>query len=114
MRKHRMITTTLSTLAISMLFIFNVSAQKTITVISTFSDYASIAKEIGGDKIVAEYLSHGAQDPHFVAPKPSLAMKLKKADMFICSGMDLEMWATTLLDKARNKNIMDGSISFSS
>ncbi len=81
-------------------------------VVSTFSDYASIAKEIGGEKITTDYLSHGAQDPHFVAPKPSLAMKLRDADMFICSGMDLEMWAPTLLDKARNKNIMDGAVGF--
>jgi ABC-type Zn uptake system ZnuABC Zn-binding protein ZnuA len=39
-------------------------------------------------------------------------MKLRDADMFICSGMDLEVWATTLLDKARNKDIMDGAVGF--
>ena len=50
--------------------------------------------------------------PHFVAPKPSLALKLKKADLFVLTGMDLEIWASTLLDKARNKNIMDGRIGY--
>ncbi|MFC1551309.1 metal ABC transporter substrate-binding protein [Candidatus Latescibacterota bacterium] len=110
MLPRKMFSLLLSTIVISMFLSSSAYAQ--INVISTFSDYASIAKEIGGDKVKTEYLSHGAQDPHFVAPKPSLAMKLKKADMFICSGMDLEMWATTLLDKARNKNIMDGAVGF--
>ena len=83
-----------------------------IKVVTTFSDYSSIAKEIGMDKIDVEYLSHGDQDPHFVPPKPSLALKLKDADLFVTTGLDLEMWATTLLDKARNKKIMDGAVGY--
>ncbi len=84
-------------------------ASGRINVVTTFSDFAAIAKEIGGDKVNVDYLSQGDQDPHFVAPKPSLALKLNKADMFVLSGMDLEVWASTLLDKARNDKIMDGA-----
>jgi len=87
-------------------------AKPPVKVVATYSDFATIAKEIGGDKIDASYLSQGDQDPHFVAPKPSLALKLKKADLFLLTGMDLEVWASTLLDKARNKKIMDGSIGY--
>jgi ABC-type Zn uptake system ZnuABC Zn-binding protein ZnuA len=87
------------------------SADK-IKVITTFSDYATIVKEIGGDRVSVEYLSHGDQDPHFVPPKPSLAVKLRRADLFVCTGLDLEVWATTLIDKARNKKIMDGAIGY--
>ncbi|MFC1537933.1 metal ABC transporter substrate-binding protein [Candidatus Latescibacterota bacterium] len=110
-----MLTRNLVSLSLSILVVSlfcNSGAFAQINVVSTFSDYASIAKEIGGDKIKTDYLSQGSQDPHFVAPKPSLALKLKDADIFICSGMDLEIWATTLLDKARNKTIMDGAIGF--
>ena len=91
---------------------FGVLADGTIKVVTSFSDYASIAEEIGGDKVTVEYLSHGDQDPHFVPPKPSLALKLKDADLFVTTGLDLEAWATTLLDKARNKNIMDGAVGY--
>ena len=83
-----------------------------LKVVTSFSDYAAIAREIGGTYITVDYLSHGDQDPHFVPPKPSLAMKLRDADMFVTTGLDLEMWATTLQDKARNKNIMDGAIGY--
>jgi len=83
-----------------------------IKVVTTFSDFASITKEIGGDLVDVDYLSYGDQDPHFVPPKPSLALKLKNADLLISTGLDLEMWLTTLQDKARNKNIMDGAVGF--
>jgi zinc/manganese transport system substrate-binding protein len=87
----------------------SIQAEAKVRIVTTFSDFASIAKEVGGDKVEATYLSQGSQDPHFVAPKPSLALILRKADLFVCTGMDLEIWATTLLDKARNKAIMDGA-----
>ena len=92
------------------IFVFSsIQAIAQVRVVTTFSDFASIAQEVGGDRINATYLSQGSQDPHFVAPKPSLALILKKADLFVCTGMDLELWAATLLDKARNKAIMDGA-----
>lgn len=83
-----------------------------VRVVTTFSDFASIAKEVAGDLIEVEYLSHGDQDPHFVPPKPSLALALKNADMLVCTGLDLELWLATLQDKARNKQIMDGAVGF--
>ena len=88
-----------------------IAADK-IKVVTTFSDYAAIVKELAGDLVEIESLSFGDQDPHFVAPKPSLALKLKAADMLVYSGMDLEMWLTTLQDKARNRKVMDGAVGF--
>jgi len=87
-------------------------AEAKIKVVTTFSDFATIAEAVGENVVEVGHLSHGDQDPHFVPPKPSLAIKLKKADMLVSTGQDLEMWLTTLQDKARNKNIMDGAIGF--
>jgi len=87
-------------------------AGSKIKVVTTFSDYATITQEVGGEFVDVTYLSHGDQDPHFIPPKPSLAMKLKKADMLVSTGLDLEMWLTSLQDKARNKNIMEGARGF--
>lgn len=83
-----------------------------LTIVCSFSDYASIAERIAGDHATVQYIAHGEQDPHFVPPKPSYAMMLRDADLWITTGMDLEVWSTTLLDKARNKQIMDGAIGF--
>ena len=93
-------------------FVTHTRADDRIKVVTTFSDFASITREITGDLAEVEYLSHGDQDPHFVPPKPSLALKLKKADMLVSTGLDLEMWLATLQDKARNSRIMDGANGF--
>jgi len=84
----------------------------TLNIVCSFSDFASIAEEIAGDYGNVQHIAHGEQDPHFVPPKPSYAMLLRKADLWITTGMDLEIWSTALLDKARNKQIMDGEIGF--
>ena len=86
--------------------------SKPLNIVCSFSDYASIAKFIVQDYGTVDYIASGEQDPHFVPPKPSFAMKLKDADLWITTGMDLEGWAPVLLDKARNKKIMDGEIGF--
>ena len=83
-----------------------------VKVICSFSDYATIVEYIAKDKADVQFIASGKQDPHFVAPKPSYAMLLNKADMWVTTGMDLEEWSTTLLDKARNKKIIDGAIGF--
>ena len=94
------------------ILLISVPLHSQVKVVTTFSDFALIAEEIGGNNVEADYLSHGDQDPHFVPPKPSLALKLQDADLLISTGLDLEMWLTTLQDKARNKQIMDGAIGF--
>ncbi len=109
----------MKTLKVIALFIFllllvqmSTYASEKIKVVTTFSDLASITHEIAGDLADVEYLSYGDQDPHFVPPKPSLALKLKEADMLVSTGFDLELWLVPLQDKARNRKIMDGAIGF--
>lgn len=104
----------LNVLFVVLLLVANISfaSDGKIKVICSFSDYAIITEQIAKDKADVEYIASGKQDPHFVAPKPSYAMLLNKADMWVTTGMDLEGWSTTLLDKARNKNIIDGAIGF--
>jgi len=86
--------------------------NRALKIVCSFADYASIAEFITAGNAEVQYISHGDQDPHFVPPKPSFAVLLKDADMWVTTGMDLEQWSTTLLDKARNKNIMDGEVGF--
>ncbi len=83
-----------------------------LNIVCSFSDYASITEFIAGDKATVSFIAQGEQDPHFVPPKPSYAVILSQADMWITTGMDLEMWSATLLDKAHNRKIMDGEPGF--
>jgi len=88
------------------------TSNNVLKIVCSFSDFASIAEQIAGSHATVMHIAHGEQDPHFVPPKPSYAMMLRDADLWITTGMDLELWSTTILDKARNKQIMDGEIGF--
>ena len=86
------------------------SAPKKLKVVVTSSAYQPIAEYIGGDKVEVAHIIAGNQDPHIVRPKPSLAVLLKQADVYVATGMDLEMWSPALvepdlalLDRGRGK-----------
>lgn len=77
-----------------------------LKVVTTLSDLASLAQTIGGDRVDAESIAKGYQDPHFVEPKPSFILKLHAADMLIAAGLELEIgYLPPLLDQARNDAI---------
>jgi zinc/manganese transport system substrate-binding protein len=86
------------------------TAQAKLNVVATTPDLASIAKEIGGDKIELTTLAKPTEDPHFVDAKPSFIVKLNHADVLIEGGAELEIgWLPALLDQARNDKLAAGA-----
>lgn len=83
-----------------------------LQVVTTLPSYAAIAKDLGGELITVQPIVAGNQDAHFVQPKPSYAVKMQKADLFITTGLDLELWVPTLIDKARNKTVFEGAVGY--
>jgi ABC-type Zn uptake system ZnuABC Zn-binding protein ZnuA len=81
---------------------------ETIQVVTTLPVYASLAREVGGDHVTVESIARADEDAHFVKPKPSLALMLRKADLFVTTGLDLELWAPVLVDKSGNRKIVEG------
>ncbi len=79
-----------------------------LKVVTTSSAYSSIAEYIGGDKVEVSYIVAGNQDPHIVRPKPSLAVRLRSTDVYVTTGMDLEMWSPALVDMSGNPHIRSG------
>ncbi len=88
-------------------------AAAKLYVVTTTPDLAAIAREVGGDKIEAEALAVGTQDPHFVDAKPSFILKLNRADLYVKRGLELEIgWAPVLENGARNSKILTGAPGF--
>jgi len=81
----------------------------TVKVVTTLTDYAAIARDVGGDRVEAQAIVAGNADAHFIKPKPSYAFMLRDADLFVSTGLDLELWAPVLVNKAGNRNIVDGA-----
>jgi ABC-type Zn uptake system ZnuABC Zn-binding protein ZnuA len=86
-----------------------VAPGDTVKVVTSLTTYASIAREVGGDRAHVTAIAEGDEDPHFVQPRPSFVPLLRDADLFVTTGMDLELWVPTLLDRAGNPKIREGS-----
>src|SRR5258708_34307980 len=84
-----------------------------LNVITSTEGLASIASEIGGDRITVEAIAKGYQDPHFVEPKPSFLLKLQKADLLAVVGLQLEIgWLPPLITQSRNSKIQEGNAGY--
>ncbi len=80
-----------------------------LNVITTTTDLASIAREVGGDLVTVESLTTGNTDLHFVPAQPNFIVKVNKADVFIEVGLELEAaWSALILNQARNTKVMLG------
>lgn len=90
-----------------------IAAASRLRVVTSTEDLAAIAREVGGDVVEVEALARGYQDPHFVEAKPSHLVRLKRADLFVQVGLELEVaWAPPLLQNARNPGILPGRPGF--
>jgi len=83
-------------------------AQDPIKVVTSLSTYAAIAREIAGEKATVISIGRGDENPHYVQPRPSFALQLQRADLFVSTGLDLELWVPALLDKANNTKVNTG------
>ena len=83
-----------------------------LQVVTTLSDYAVLAEMIGGDRVVVESIVHSVQDPHRIRPKPSFVHMAMKADVLIATGLDLEMWLPTVVNRSGNRHVRSGEIGY--
>jgi len=86
------------------------AAAKKLNVVTSTTDLAAFAQEVGGDKINVDSIAKGYQDPHFVEAKPSFLLKLRNADLLISVGLDLEIgWLPPLITQSGNGRIQPGA-----
>jgi len=96
-------------LAAAILVAGNAVAAEKLNVVTATEDAASISREVGGDRVEVTSIGRGYQDPHFIEPKPSFLLLLRKADLLEVIGLELEIgWLPPLLDQSRNNNIRPG------
>jgi zinc/manganese transport system substrate-binding protein len=85
-------------------------ADSKIQIMTATTDLAALAQEVGGDKVTAESIARGYQDPHFVEAKPSFLLKLRHADLLIVVGLELEIgWLPPLISQSTNPKIQVGA-----
>src|SRR5438045_7486180 len=111
MRIHRkLIFRTLTSLLLLVLVAAPFASAKKLNIITSTTDLAALAQEVGGDKITVDSIAKGYQDPHFVEAKPSFLLKLRQADLLISVGLQLEIgWLPPLVTQSGNPRIQVGA-----
>ena len=82
--------------------------KSNLYVVTTLSDYAFFTELIGSERVRVKAIVRGDQDAHFIRPKPSFATALRKADVLVTTGLDLELWIQTVIDNSGNSRIRSG------
>ena len=82
------------------------SAAGKLNVVTATQDLAALATEVGGDRVSVVPIARGYQDPHFVEAKPSFLLNLRKADLLVVVGLQLEIgWLPPLITQSGNPKI---------
>jgi ABC-type Zn uptake system ZnuABC Zn-binding protein ZnuA len=80
-----------------------------IRVVATIPDLKSLTEAVGGDLVDVDSLTRGTQNFHEAEVRPSMMLKLRKADLLIENGLELDLWADVAVTGANNPNIIRGA-----
>lgn len=98
------------TLIALLLAVMPLCAQAKLEVFACEPEWAALATELGGSLVEAYSATSALQDPHYIQARPSLIAKVRRADLVVCSGAQLEIgWLPALIQKANNRRVMPGS-----
>jgi zinc/manganese transport system substrate-binding protein len=96
-----------ATLAAALLLLPSLALAE-LKIVTTATDYADIARQIGRDKVRVHSVMKGPENVHNVMATPTEMVELNAADLFVHSGLDTEPWRDNLMKGARNPRIMSG------
>ena len=83
-------------------------ADAKLKIVTTTTDFADLAKQIGGELVDVHSVMKGPENVHNVLAKPTEMLKLNQADLFVHSGLDTEPWRDNFMKGARNPKILTG------
>lgn len=90
-------------------FFFQLSIFSQMKVVCTLPWIGDLARTIGGDRVNVEVLFKPLEDPHYVEAKPSMIMKVNKADLLFQNGLDLEIgYLPKIIEASNNPKIGAG------
>jgi zinc/manganese transport system substrate-binding protein len=99
---------------IGLMFVFAPQAAwASLRVFACEPEWASLARELGGERVAVYAATTARQDPHRIEARPSLIARARRADLLICTGGGLEVgWLPLLLSESGNGAIQPGRLGY--
>jgi len=95
------------------LLLLPLGAVARVQVFACEPGWSALAEAIGSDLVQTTSATNALQDPHYIEARPSLISGVRKADLVVCSGAQLEIgWLPVLLGKSNNSRVMPGKPGF--
>ena len=97
----------------SIIFFAAMPAMAALNVFACEPEWASLVKELGGERVKTYSATTAFQDPHHIQARPSLIAKVRRADLLVCSGSELEVgWLPLLQRQASNAKVLPNSLGY--
>ncbi len=88
-------------------------AADPLHVVVTYPYIGDLVERIGGDNVTVFVLARGDYNPHIIIPRPSFIAQVRRADLVIINGAQLEIgWMPPLLRQANNPSVQPGEPGF--
>ena len=87
----------------------SVEAADKIRVVTTTTDLKALTEAVGGDLVEVDALARGSQNPHDLEVRPSLMVKVRRADLLVINGLELDQWAEVVVQGANNPKVIPGA-----
>jgi len=84
-------------------------AADKIQVVATTTDLKALTEAVGGDLVEVDALARGNQNPHDLEVRPSLMVKVRRADVIVMNGLELDQWAEVVIQGANNPKVNPGA-----
>jgi len=93
----------------TILLAFGAQNARALNVFACEPEWGSLMHELAGDIDSVDVGTTALQDVHVIEAKPSLIAKVRRADLVVCSGADLEIgWLPQLIRQAGNSKVASG------
>jgi zinc/manganese transport system substrate-binding protein len=83
-------------------------AASKVRVVASLPDLKALTEAVGSDLVEVDSLARGTQNPHDVEVRPSLMVKLRRADLLVRNGAGGDPWVEPLLMGGQNAQIFPG------
>ncbi len=88
-------------------------SESAVRVFACEPEWGALTRELGAERVDVYTATTALQDPHLIQARPSLIARVRRADLIVCTGAELEMaWLPVLLRRGNNPKVLPGAPGF--
>jgi zinc/manganese transport system substrate-binding protein len=81
-----------------------------IRVVTSTAELKALTQAVAGDRVEVDALVRGNQNPHDFEVRPSQMVKLRRAELVVLNGLELDGWAEISIQGANNPRLIPGGV----